>query len=492
MVISMKLCELLNGIEILGGSADMNTDVGSPRYDSRQVEQGDVFVAIPGFQQDGLQFVPMARQKGASLCVCERDPEDGLPYVQVKNARRALALMSANWFDHPADKLKMIAVTGTNGKTTVTYLLKQILTRVLKARVGVIGTISCQIGDREIPSERTTPESYDLQKLLAQMASEGCDYVVMEASSHALYLDRIAGVEFETGIFTNLTQDHLDFHVTMENYMEAKALLFSMSRRGVINTDDDWAEAFIRRARCPVTTYGTGRADIVADNITLYPGRVEYTVSHGGISVPATVHIPGQFTVSNSLAVIGCCLQLGISLRDTAAALSQCEGVPGRMEVQRGTKDFTVLIDYAHTPDALENVLTAVRKTTDGRIISLFGCGGDRDRTKRPIMGKIGVTLSDYAYITSDNPRTEQPMDIIRDILAGIPGDQTNYTVICDRREAIRQAVLNARKGDVILLAGKGHETYQIIGKEKTHLDEREEVAAALMLKYDHGTDTTV
>lgn len=480
----MKLKELLEGVETIGCTASPEQEIGDIRYDSRAVTPGDLFVAVPGFAVDGHRFIPMAREKGAAAVICETPPEADIPYIQVKNARLALALISANYFGHPARRMKFVGVTGTNGKTTTTYLLKHVLEQARSAKVGLIGTIQNLIGPRVIETERTTPESYELQKLFYEMAEAGCTHVVMEVSSHALALDRVAGVHFDVGMFTNLTQDHLDFHKTMEAYRDAKAILFRMCDMGVYNADDPASEQLMATADCKALTYGKGEnAQLRAISPALYSDHVEFTAQYGPAEVPVTLGIPGGFTVDNALCVLGAALSLGISLEDAAKALKDAQGVKGRVEVvpTPGT-DYTVLIDYAHTPDSLENVLKSVRGYCKGRLIAVFGCGGDRDATKRPIMGEIGARLSDIAVVTSDNPRTEDPHRIIQDILAGIP-DPGSCVVVENRRAAIEKAMELAAKDDIIVLCGKGHETYQIIGTEKTHLDEREEVARILAQK---------
>ena len=415
--------------------------------------------------------------------LCREGPECGAAYVRVADTRLALALVSANWFGHPADQMTMIGFTGTNGKTTSTYLLKHILEDTLGAKVGLVGTIQNMIGDQVLHTERTTPESFELQELFRQMLDAGCTHVIMEVSSHALALSRVAGITFETGVFTNLTQDHLDFHKTMEEYRKAKSLLFSVSRHGVLNLDDPATEKMIAEARCPVLTYSAkGTADLEARDLELHPHQVAFTAVYGGKAVPATLGIPGAFSVYNALGVLGAALTLGVDLERAVQSLATAEGVKGRAEVvPTPGKDYTVLIDYSHTPDSLENILKTVREFCKGRVVAVFGCGGDRDPIKRPIMGKIGADLADFVVVTSDNPRTEDPMKIIDQILEGMKDTKTPYTVIENRRQAIRWAMDNAGAGDVIVLAGKGHETYQEIGHEKFHLDEREEVAAHLM-----------
>ena len=474
----MKLKELLNGISVLECTADPELEIESVHYDSRKVTENSLFVAISGFASDGNRFIPMALSKGAVAVVTAKKPEGAVPYILVDSDRMALALLGCNFYGWPARSMTMIGVTGTNGKTSTTLLLKQVLETCLGAKVGLIGTMANMVGDEVIPTERTTPESFELQGLFARMRAAGCTHVVMEVSSHAVTLDRIGGVHFDIAAFTNLTEDHLDFHKTMEAYCDAKAELFHRCSKAVINTDDSYAPRFLKAAACPVlTTAVNGSADLQAKNVELLSDGIRYMAGDVSIQVP----IPGRFTVYNTLTVLGIARQLGISLADAANALKTVEGVKGRIEVvPTPGADYTVLIDYAHTPDGLENVLSSVRDFCKGRIISVFGCGGDRDPIKRPIMGHIGVKLADFAVITSDNPRTEAPMAIIEDILKGVESGDGEYIVVEDRKTAIRYAMDIAKKDDIIVLAGKGHETYQDIGGVKLHLDEREEVAAHL------------
>lgn len=478
----MKLKELLRGITVVESTADMELDIENVYYDSRKVTTGSLFVAISGFASDGNRFIPMAVERGAKVVVTAKKPERDVPYVLVESDRLALALIGSNFYGHPAEAMTMIGVTGTNGKTSVTLLLKQVLEKTLGAKVGLIGTMANQIGDEIIPTERTTPESFELQALFARMRDAGCTHVVMEVSSHAIALERVGGVRYDVAAFTNLTEDHLDFHKTMDAYCDTKAELFRRCGKAVINMDDAYADRIRAAAACPVrTTSQKGWGDLRAQDVKLRSDGVSFTAVCGDDRVPVTLPIPGRFTVYNALTVLGIAMQLGISLRDCAAALAAASGVKGRIEVvPTPGKPYTVLIDYAHTPDGLENVLTSVRDFCKGRLISVFGCGGDRDPMKRPIMGKIGVKLSDMAIITSDNPRNEEPMDIIRDILAGVSEADGAYTVIENRVRAIGYALDIAEKDDIIILAGKGHETYQEIRGVKNHLDEREVVAAYL------------
>lgn len=478
----MKLRELLKNITVLAHTADLETDISAICYDSRKAEPGCLFVAVGGFATDGNRFIPMALEKGAAAVVTAKKPEGEIPYILVESDRLALALLGCNFYGNPAASMTMIGITGTNGKTSSTLLLKQVLEKTQGAKVGLIGTMANMIGQEVIPTERTTPESLDLQALFARMRDSGCTHVVMEVSSHAITLERIGGVRFDVAAFTNLTEDHLDFHKTMDAYCDAKAELFRRCDRAVVNADDSYAGRILSAAACPVlTTSVTTKEGLHAEDVALHAEGISFTAVCGEERERVTLPIPGKFTVYNALTVLGTARQLGISLYDCAEALKSAEGVKGRVEVvpTPGTP-YSVLIDYAHTPDALENVLRTVRDFCKGRLITVFGCGGDRDPMKRPIMGKIGVELSDIAIITSDNPRTEAPMAIIQDILKGVNQESGEYIVMEDRRGAIRYAMDIAEKNDIIVLAGKGHETYQDIDGQKHHLDEREEVAAHL------------
>ena len=478
----MKLKQLLCGIEPLELNADPEMEIESVAYDSRRVTAGGLFVAVSGFASDGNRFIPMAMEKGAAVVVTAKKPDRQIPYVLVESDRLALAVIGCNFFDRPAESMKIIGITGTNGKTSSTLILKHVLEKTLGAKVGLIGTMANMVGDEVIPTERTTPESFELQALFARMRDSGCQYVVMEVSSHAIALERIGGIRFAAAAFTNLTEDHLDFHKTMDNYCDTKAELFRRCDCAAINVDDSYAPRMLAAAACPVLRSSLhGAGDLNADCLELKADGIAFRATYQNESVHAEMGIPGRFTVYNALTVLGLCLQLGISLRDAAEALKDAPGVKGRVEVvpTPGT-DYTVLIDYAHTPDGLENVLSAVRGFCKGRLIAVFGCGGDRDPIKRPIMGRIGTEQSDLAIITSDNPRTEDPEAIIRDIEPGAREAGKPYEVVVDRRKAIRHAMEIARKDDIIVLAGKGHETYQEICGVKHHLDEREEVAAAL------------
>ncbi len=479
----MKLNELLHGLDVLELYADEALVITGVQYDSRQVTPGNLFVAISGFQTDGHKYIPKAKENGAVCAVCEKKPEADIPYVLVSDARAALAALGANWFGHPADDMCVIGITGTNGKTTSTYLLKHVLEKTRGAKVGLIGTIQNMIGDEILHTERTTPESFELQKLFADMREAGCTHVIMEVSSHALVLHRADQIRFDAAVFTNLTEDHLDFHKTMDAYCDAKAMLFRRCETGAVNVDDPYAKRIMEQADCRLLTYSAqgNPSSLMAEHIGLFSDRVEFEAVYQNERTSVILGIPGIFSVYNALGIIAAALALDIPLAEITDALRTAQSVKGRVEVvPTPGKDYTVLIDYSHTPDSLENILRAVRGFCAGRIIAVFGCGGDRDPYKRPVMGKIAAELSDLAIVTSDNPRTEDPYKILRQILAGMQDTETPYEVIESRVSAIGRAMELAQKDDVIVLCGKGHETYQEVGHEKHHLDEREVVASYL------------
>lgn len=467
----MKLSKLVKGY------SGPEAEIRSVCWDTRKLEAGALFFAIPGFKVDGGQFIDEAFAKGAAAVVCAESVEDAR-CIRVADPRAALAYAGAKWYGDPADKLKIIGITGTNGKTTTTYLLKGILEQVTGEKVGLIGTNQNLIGDETVPSTRTTPESFELQGLLAQMAEKGCKWVVMEVSSHALVLSRVAGITFAAGIFSNLTEDHLDFHKTMEAYRDAKALLFKQCKVGVVNLDDEAGRHYLQQAPCPMFTYSEKRdeADLTAKNLRFYPDKVEFEALTDTELCRVTVGIPGGFSVYNALAALAACRALGLEMEACCRALGGVRGVKGRVEVVPTAGKATVIIDYAHTPDALENVLSTLRELTDGKLYCVFGCGGDRDRQKRPIMGEIVARLADVSVVTSDNPRSEDPVEIIEEILAGMPED-VEKIVEPDRPAAICKALALAGEGDTVLLAGKGHETYQEVNGQFRHMDEREIVA---------------
>jgi UDP-N-acetylmuramoyl-L-alanyl-D-glutamate--2,6-diaminopimelate ligase len=475
----MTLEKLLETVEKVEIKAEESMNISGICYDSREMRDGELFIAVRGYETDGHKYIEDAVRRGAACIICEEAPEVLTPYIIVKDSRKALAAASAVWFGHPAEKLKIVGVTGTNGKTSVTNLIKYIIEKCSSAKVGLIGTNGNFIGERELPAGHTTPESYELHKLLDKMVLEDCTYVIMEVSSHALYLSRVHGIQFEAGVFTNLTPEHLDFHGTMEEYARAKSLLFPNCKKSVINIDDDYASLMTDKSAGPVMSYAVenSSADLVGKDIKLQADKVEFCAVALGSINRVELQIPGLFSVYNALASIASAILLGFDIEMITPALQSYGGVKGRAEVLPTGHDFTVLIDYAHTPDALKNIITAVRGFAQGRVVTVFGCGGDRDKTKRPLMGHIAAELSDYTIITSDNPRTEDPNVIINDILEGIKDTNADYEIAGNRKEAICRAINRLSNGDVLIIAGKGHETYQILGKEKVHFDDREVVA---------------
>ena len=445
--------------------------------DSREVKPGTLFFALPGEKEDGGDFIAEAMTHGAVCVVCERPPEGDIPHILVPDAHKALALCAAVWYGTPAGKMTLVGVTGTNGKTTTTYLIKQILEKTLSAKVGLIGTNQNLIGDEMVPTDRTTPDALTVQRLLAQMADAGCGFTVMEVSSHALMQKRVEGIRFRVGVFTNLTQDHLDYHGTMEAYCDAKARLFDQCDIACVNGDDAWTPRLLARFAGERVTFGQGMTnDLVGWRARYENDCVRFTACTDLDHEETRIGIPGGFSLYNALAAFSAVQALGVPLSDAAKALEDCVGVKGRCEVVPLDAPFTVIIDYAHTPDGLSNILSTVCGFADGRVIALFGCGGDRDKTKRPRMAKIAAQGADFAVLTSDNPRTEDPYAILRDALPGLMESKTPFAVIEERRKAIAFALEEARSGDVVVLCGKGHETYQEIGTIKYHLDEREVV----------------
>ncbi len=479
----MTLSELLKDVKIKKMSGGGGMKISGVAYDSRKVKPGYVFVCITGYATDGHKFARSAVENGAVAVVAEHDlPTVDVPCVVVENTRKAMAHIAATYYDYPFKKFNLIGITGTNGKTTSTYLIKAILEHMGK-KVGLIGTNQNMIGDMVIPSSRTTPDSLELMQLFDEIAGHNVDYVVMEVSSHALALDRVTSCEFNVGAFTNITQDHLDFHKTMEEYLAAKSILFNICKNGVINADDSGSKLLLEKETCDsVITYGIDSdCDLKASNIELRSDGVKFDLSFNGETQRVDLPIPGRFSVYNAMTAIGCCLADGISLKDAVDGIHTAHGVKGRIEIVKtpGT-DYTVIIDYAHTPDGLLNVINAIRGFAKGRVVTLFGCGGDRDATKRPKMGKIAAELSDFCIVTSDNPRTEDPEKIVQQVVEGVKQTDCDYVVITNRFEAIEYALDHAQKDDIILLAGKGHETYQILGTDTIKFDEREIVTKLL------------
>ena len=470
----MKLSEILRGIDVKNEYRDK--EITNVTSDSRLVDEGFLFVCIKGASFDGHSVAGAMLEKGAAAVVCERDL--GLEnQILVENTRAVYSPICANYFGNPAKKLKLIGLTGTNGKTTTTFIIKQILENLGK-KTGLIGTVQNMVGDEIYPAHYTTPDPYELQSLFAKMADAGCEYCVMEVSSQALAQGRVAGIEFELAAFTNLTQDHLDYHKTWENYFESKKMLFKSCKTALTNIDDKYGLKIVEGLPCRVATYSVDNnaSDFTARNVNFAADGVKYELvcdRIGRVSCP----IPGRFSVYNSLCAVAAALTLGFDFEAVLKAIALCSGVKGRIEVVPTPTDYTVIIDYAHSPDGLENIIRSLREIAKGRVVTLFGCGGDRDKTKRPLMGEIASRLSDFCIVTSDNPRSENPTAIINDILEGMKNSKTPKEVIENRKEAIFRALENARENDIILLAGKGHETYQILNDGTIHFDEREIVA---------------
>lgn len=482
----MKLADLLKKLKYTCVKGTADVDITTVAYDSRRVESGSLFICIKGAVADGHRFAEAAVNKGASALVVEDDvtvPEN-VTVIRVEDSRYALACISAEYFGNPADKLKVIGITGTKGKTTTTYLVKSILDSA-GHKCGLVGTIETIIGDKVIKASNTTPESYVLQDYFKQMVDCGCDCVVMEVSSQGLMLHRTAGFTFEIGIFTNIEPDHIGphEHKDFNDYLHCKSLLFKQCRHGIVNIDDKHADYIINNASCDIVTYGfSEKADFRAANTKLVSGKgylgIDYDLQ-GKENMRVEIDLPGKFSVYNSLTAIAICSYFGIDSNTICDALKDAK-VKGRIEMIKVSDDFTLMIDYAHNAMSLESLLTTLREYNPTRLVCLFGCGGDRSRDRRFSMGEVSGKLADLSVITSDNPRTEEPLAIIDDILVGIKKTTGKYTVIPDRRKAIEWVIHNGQPGDIIVLAGKGHEDYQEINGVKHHLDEREVIAQVL------------
>jgi UDP-N-acetylmuramoyl-L-alanyl-D-glutamate--2,6-diaminopimelate ligase len=482
--------EILDLVMAEEWNGNLDTAFTGVHYDSRKISKGDIFVAVPGFKTDGHKFIPQAVERGACGVVLERDEfaPDEIPWVKVKDARLALSRLAAFLYDYPSSKLRLIGVTGTNGKTTTTFLIEKILCQAEK-KAGLIGTIENRINGKKINTHFTTPDALELNHLFSQMVSEGVEAAVMEVSSHALALKRVADCDFDAGVFTNLTQDHMDFHPDVQDYLRSKAILFRQLGRGsknghhyaVVNVDSPYAGDIISVTDVPVKTYGIkNQADLCAKNIRVSSLGTFFDVSGMGVECSLKLKLVGRFNVYNALAAFSVGLMENIPLQVIKSALEDTAGVPGRFESIHEGQDFGVIVDYAHTPDGLHNILRTAREITQGRVITVFGCGGDRDRGKRPLMGEAAAVHSDYCIVTSDNPRSEEPLSIIEDILPGVQKITDCFRIIQDRREAISTAIKMARKGDTVVIAGKGHENYQLVGDEVLHFDDREEARNVL------------
>ena len=476
----MKIKKLLEKMEYNLLSGDLDTEISTLVYDSRKVEKGSVFVCISGSLRDAHEFIPDVIAKGAAAIIVEKDvaTTEGVTYIKVDNTRLALACMSAAYFDYPAEKLKTIGITGTKGKTTTTYMVKSILDSS-GIKTGLIGTIESICGEERIPAANTTPESYRVQELFAQMVDEGLDAVVMEVSSQALMLHRVSGFTFDIGVFTNLEPDHIgeNEHKDFDDYMHCKSLLFRQCKLGIFNGDDGHLEGIMKGHTCQVETYGySSKNNLVAENVELKKEHgalgVKYHVS-GLMDFDVEVNVPGSFSVYNSLTAIAICHHFNVDVNMIKKALLEAT-VKGRIEIVPVTKRYTLMIDYAHNAMSLESLLSTLKEYNPKRLVCLFGCGGNRAKSRRYEMGEVSSKLADLTVITSDNPRNEEPMDIINDILQGVKKADGEYVTIPDRKEAIAYCMKNAHDGDIIILAGKGHEDYQEIKGVKHHMDERE------------------
>lgn len=482
----MKLYKIIENLEIIDILGDADINISNIHYDSRKVNSDSLFVCIKGFNNDSHKFIDSVYKKGTKAFLIDEYINDeyinlskteNITFIRVKNTRECMGIVASNFYENPTNKLFVVGVTGTNGKTSITTFLKQILSEVSK--VGIIGTINIDDGKDEIVSSNTTPEAIDLQRYFNNMIKNDCKYCAMEVSSHSLALNRVNNINFRIGIFTNLTPDHLDFHKDLDDYRDAKELLFyKTSMANIINVDDKGGQVILEHIKdlsTPCYTYSIEQeSDFMAKDVCLEQNGVSYMVATPSGTENIYVPIPGKFTVYNTLAVIGACHLLNIPMNVVKEALRNINGVAGRFENIKNSKGITVIVDYAHTPDALENVLTTAKEFSKGKIITVFGCGGDRDKSKRPAMGSIAQKYSDLSIVTSDNPRHEDPSIIIEDILKGIDSDVTNYLVIEDRKDAINKAIEEANENDIVIIAGKGHEDYQIIGDTKHHFDDKE------------------
>ena len=475
----MKLSLIARELGIAFSEED--AEISSITYDSRKVESGSLFCCLVGLVSDGHTFAGQAVDKGAAALIVEHRLPYNIPQLVVEDGRKAMALAAACFYGHPEKEMLMLGVTGTNGKTSTTYMVKSIAEQAGK-KVGLIGTIQNMIGDEVIETGRTTPESADLFALLRQMADEKVDLVIMEVSSHALVQDRVYGIQYQVALFTNLTQDHLDYHKTFDNYLSAKKLLFSQCDVAVINHDDPHAEKIMEGLECPIYTTGIHTpASYNASEIDIQTSGVRFLLRTPKGESLIRLHISGLFSIYNAMGAAAMMQQAGFSLEQIVSGLEALKGVAGRLQaVNTNGKPFSVYVDYAHTPDALENVLTTVRAFAKARVHSLFGCGGDRDRAKRPLMGEIGGRHSDYVIITSDNPRSEEPESIVKAIEEGVKKSGAPYTVIVNRREAIAYALSILEENDILVIAGKGHENYQEINGVKHHFDDKEIVEELL------------
>lgn len=488
----MTLHKLIQALHDFRTPPIENPDIISIEMDSRAVVPGSLFVCIKGYTVDGHDYIQQAIDRGAVAIVAQKDVDASVPVIKVNDTMRTLAILANAFYENPSENLHMIGVTGTNGKTSVTHLIEDIL-RQYGQKTGLIGTIGLKIGDDVFETKNTTPDALVLQKMLRQMQDARVDSAIMEVSSHALHIGRVHGCRYDVAVFTNLTQDHLDYHVTMDNYRAAKSLLFSQLGNGydvsrpkyaILNVDDEATKEYIVATQAIIMTYGIDNdADLMARDILTTSSGTTFTLITAGGSYQVKMGLVGKFNVYNILAAIGATLATGVPIDVIIGCIKKTKGVPGRFQLVDGGQDFNIIVDYAHTPDSLENVLKTIRAITQQNIYCIIGCGGDRDKTKRPIMAKIASELSDVPIFTSDNPRTEDPLAILADMEKGVT-HQTYHSIV-DRRDAIDRAIRHAKAGDVVLIAGKGHENYQIIGEKVLDFDDVEMALKAVEKRYN-------
>lgn len=485
----ITLQDLLPPVLVHGALPTENPKITSIHMDSREVVSGGVFFCIEGYTVDGHEYAEQAVRNGACAVIAKYTLDLSVPVLVVRDTQKAMAIAASRFYQHPTKEMRLIGITGTNGKTTTSHLLEAIL-KEDSIQTGLIGTMYTKINEEIYETKNTTPESVTIQKIFRDMKDQDVGSCIMEVSSHALDLGRVRGCDFNTVVFTNLTQDHLDYHETMDKYMQAKSLLFSQlgnsydgeEKTAVLNADDSASEFFERVCSAPVLTYGIEQAaDIRAENITMSPTGTSFTIVTPWGEELLALSMAGKFSIYNALAAATAALAEGIALSTIVSALGKVKGVAGRFELVESEEDFAVIVDYAHTPDSLKNVLETAREMADGSVYTVVGCGGNRDKSKRPEMAHIAVSLSDMSVFTADNPRDENPSSIIDDMTMGLTN--TNFTVIEDRREAIAYAVEKAEPGDLILIAGKGHETYQIIKDQVFSFDDRKEAEIAIKNK---------
>ncbi|WP_077622111.1 UDP-N-acetylmuramoyl-L-alanyl-D-glutamate--2,6-diaminopimelate ligase [Sediminibacillus massiliensis] len=488
----MKLSQIAEALHIYTSIPQNlgHTDITGLQMDSRNIKKGDLFICINGLTADGHDFARQAEEKGAAAIVAEKPLDVRIPVIMVRDTVRAMAILSNKFFDYPTDKLRLIGVTGTNGKTSVTYLLESIM-REHRHKLGLIGTIQMKIDNQCFNVKNTTPDSLFLQKSFHKMVERQIDTAIMEVSSHALSMGRVFGCDFNIAVYTNLSQDHLDYHTSMEDYFRAKSLLFSQlgnsydsiePKFAVINLDDHYSQRLMNSTSQPVITYGIySEADVVASNIRLGAEGVKFTLRYVREELKISSRLMGKFSIYNMLAAASAAICAGVPLHTIKKALEKTNGISGRFEPVTEGQAFGVIVDYAHTPDSLENVLMTIQSFAKGRVIVVIGCGGDRDRSKRPLMGKVASKLSDLAIFTSDNPRTEKPAAILEDMIQGL--DRDNFLVVEDRRSAIIKAINHAQEEDIVLIAGKGHETYQLVNGNIIDFDDRKVAAEAIQKK---------